>query len=133
MTNSGLEPEVLQPGPAALRRWRLLAATALGAVLVLSLLPVPELPLHPPRGSDKLIHVAMYAALTWSHVKAYPRCSYLVLGASLIGYGALVEIAQGFTATRSTDVGDALANGVGVLIMAASLALHGARKRRARL
>lgn len=125
-SNSGQEPEVLQPDPAALRRWRLFAAAALGAVLTLSLVPVPELPVRPPQITDKLVHVAMYAGLTWCHVKAYPRCNYVVLGASLIGYGAFIEILQGF-ADRSTDFGDALANGVGVLIMASSLALHRAR------
>jgi len=133
VTNSGLEPEVLHSNPAALRRWRLLAATALGAVLAVSLLPVPELPLRPPEATDKLVHVAMYAALTWCHVKAYPRCNQLVLGASLIGYGALIEVAQGYSASRTTEFGDALANGAGVLIMAAILALHRARARRARL
>jgi VanZ family protein len=132
VSNSGQEPEVLQPRPAALRRWRLIAAAAIGAVLALSLLPVPDLPVRPPRNTDKLVHVAMYAGLTWCHVKAYPRCSYFVLGASLVAYGALVEILQGFAA-RSPDYSDALANGVGVLIIILGLALHRARTHRTRL
>jgi hypothetical protein len=95
--------------------WTGLWCLGIAMLVVVSLLPAPELP-QPP-GSDKLHHFITYALLaTWA-VQLYARWPSLLgsgLGLVLLGIG--LEHAQGaLTDTRVSDSRDALANTLGVI------------------
>ena len=102
----------------------MLAAAATLVVLLLSLVPVPTLPLTPPSHTDKLIHVGLYAVLAGLWRRALPRVRWVHLALALIAYGAAIEFLQGCTANRSASLGDGLANTLGVLIMLAPTAFR---------
>lgn len=82
-------------------------------VLVLALLPSP-----PPgltTGWDKSNHLLAFAVLAWLGCKAFPqRVAVALLG--LLAYGALIEILQSFTPTRSAEWLDLLADSLGILV-----------------
>jgi hypothetical protein len=88
---------------------------AIAVVVVVSLLPAPELPNAP--GGDKLHHFLAYFALSAAAVQLYARWPALLgagLGLVLLGVG--LEHAQGaLTETRSADYSDALPNNQGVV------------------
>jgi VanZ family protein len=83
------------------------------AVMVLALLPAP-----PPMittGWDKSNHLLAFAVMAWLGCKAFPqRLVFILLG--LLAYGALIEILQSFTPTRSAEWFDFLADSVGILV-----------------
>ena len=82
------------------------------AVLVLALVPSP-----PPvftTGWDKSNHLLAFAVMAWLGCKAFPQRVAIVL-LSLLAYGALIEILQSFTPTRSAEWLDLLADGLGIL------------------
>lgn len=95
--------------------WSGLWSLAIAVVVVVSLVPAPDMP-HPP-GGDKLHHFLAYAALAASAVQLYARWPSLLgagLGLVLLGIG--LEHAQGaLTDTRMADQRDALANTLGVI------------------
>jgi VanZ family protein len=82
-------------------------------VLVLALMPAP-----PPMittGWDKSNHLLAFAVLAWLGCKAVPqRVSTMLFG--LLAYGALIEILQSFTPTRSAEWLDLLADCFGILL-----------------
>lgn len=96
--------------------WSTLWIAAIAAVVVVSLVPAPELPRVPP-GGDKLEHFLAYAALAAGAVQLYARWPALLgagIGLVLLGIG--LEHAQGLlTSTRDMDRWDALANTLGVI------------------
>lgn len=96
--------------------WSSLWCLAIAAVVVVSLVPAPDLPDLPP-GSDKWEHFLAYAALAAAAVQLYRRWPALLgagLGLVLMGIG--LEYAQGaLTQTRMMDRWDALANTLGVM------------------
>jgi len=98
------------------RPWLWLGAwgAAVLAVVVLSLIPPPPVPL--PRHGDKLEHLLAYAALAAGAVQLFAgRARLLAIGLALAALGVALEFAQGaFTATRMADPADALANALGV-------------------
>src|SRR5674476_148376 len=83
------------------------------AVLVLALMPSP-----PPMittGWDKSNHLLAFAVMAWLGCKAFPqRVVFTLLG--LLAYGALIEILQSFTPTRSAEWLDLFADGLGILL-----------------
>ena len=95
--------------------WCALWCTAIALLVVMSLLPAPELPDAP--GSDKLHHFLAYFALAAAAVQLFARWPALLgagLGLVLLGIG--LEHAQGaLTDTRMADRWDALANTLGVI------------------
>lgn len=102
-------------GPRAVRTWRWLLAGLVLVVSGLSLTPVPIEPLH-LGWWDKLNHACAFAALTLAAAFALPRWRdqpALIFGA-LLAFGALIEVAQSFTATRSAEWGDLLADVMGM-------------------
>ncbi|MEX2480432.1 MAG: VanZ family protein [Gammaproteobacteria bacterium] len=130
-TSSGREPENFEQAAAeSTIHWRALAWICAAAVLVISLLPVPDLPVEPPQDTDKLVHFGLYCGLAWLFSRAYPRCSFIMLGGILTGYGALIEFLQTATTARYGSFADGLANALGVLIML--LLIASIRRRRAR-
>ena len=93
--------------------WMGLWLAMVGAVVAGSLVAPPPLALEAPSGSDKLLHVLALGA-----VQLFARGRPLALaGAALMGLGYALEVLQGeLTLTRQFDPGDALANGLGVLL-----------------
>jgi len=81
------------------------------AVLVLALMPSP-----PPlvtTGWDKSNHSFAFVVMAWLGCKAFPqRVMAVLLG--LLAYGALIEVLQSFTLTRSAEWLDLLADCFGV-------------------
>lgn len=83
------------------------------AVLVLSLAPATTS--VPTTGWDKTNHLAAFACLAFLACRAYPGHLVAVL-MGLLTYGAFIEILQSFTPDRFAELGDLLADGVGLLI-----------------
>lgn len=96
--------------------WSALWCFAVALVVVLSLVPVPDLG-QLPSGTDKVEHFLTYAALAAGAVQLYPRWrSLLSVGVALVLMGIGLEYAQGaLTEYRMMDRADALANTLGVI------------------
>ena len=97
------------------RLWLSLWWLAVVVVFVVCLVPAPDLPLMPP-GGDKIEHFLAYFLLAASAVQIYqgPRALWRV-AIGLVALGVAVEFAQGaFTATRSMDAWDVVADTLGV-------------------
>ena len=88
------------------------------AVVVLSLIPPPPLPPGAFEGIDKVEHVLGYFALSAMGSALFARMPTRArIAAALVALGVAVEIAQGqWTATRTPDLLDAVANTFGVLL-----------------
>ncbi len=98
------------------RLWLGLWITAILALIVVCLIPLDSLP-PLPDNSDKVEHLFGYFALSAAAVQLFgTRRSLLLAGLGLVGLGLGIEIAQGFTAYRSSDPADAVANTLGVLL-----------------
>lgn len=106
----------------ALRRPRLWLAVWLGMVamvIVLSLVPPPDMAMTLPKNSDKVEHLLAYAALAFAGLQVFcGRRALWVLGVSLVALGVGLEVAQGVLvpAIRQMDWHDAVANACGVLL-----------------
>ena len=96
--------------------WSVLWCMAVASVVVLSLMPMPDLG-DLPEHSDKFEHFITYAVLACGAVQLYPRWrSLLVVGVALVLMGIGLEYAQrALTTTRMMDRADALANTLGVI------------------
>jgi VanZ family protein len=114
-------------------RWWLLWWLMVVAVVVASLLPAGDMPAL-PAGSDKLEHLLAYAVLMAGAVQVYARRASLVGAAlGLVLLGVLIELWQGQMGLgRQADAYDVLADGLGVLLGAAT-SLTGARDALLRL
>lgn len=95
------------------RLWRLAGWAGVTLTLVFSL-GTPALE-EGGRHTDKLVHLAGYALLTfwWAQLVVTRRWR---LAAAVILFGIAVEGLQGLTPNRQPDVLDALANSCGVLL-----------------
>jgi VanZ family protein len=88
---------------------------ACAAIGVLSLAPIAHLPPELSGWWDKLQHVAAFAALALLGCLAHPdRTPRVAIG--LLGFGVLIEVAQQASGWRFGEVGDWLADLLGVLI-----------------
>lgn len=103
--------------------WLLFVAWGV-AIIWLSLIPAPPGIENPLLGWDKLQHAAAYGLLTLLGFLAlgslipYPRRWALSAMLLAILFGALMEAAQGlFTATRTAEAGDLLADAVGAMLI----------------
>lgn len=98
------------------RLWLGLWVTAILALIVVCLIPLDSLP-PLPDNSDKVEHLFGYFVLSAAAVQLFGTRRWLLLaGLGLVGLGIGIEIAQGFTAYRSSDPADAVANTLGVLL-----------------
>lgn len=98
------------------RLWLGLWIAAIVALIVVCLIPLDSLP-PLPDNSDKVEHLFGYFVLSASAVQLFGnRRALLLAGLGLVGLGIGIEIAQGFTAYRSSDPADAVANTLGVLL-----------------
>lgn len=98
------------------RLWLGLWWLAIIVLIVVCLIPLDALP-PLPDNSDKIEHLLGYFLLSAAAVQLFAGWRVLLLAAvGLIALGIGIEFAQGFTAYRSSDAADALANTVGVLL-----------------
>lgn len=97
--------------------WLALWWLAIVVLVVLCLLPASDIP-EVPNGWDKVEHAFAYMVLAFGAVQLFAARRALFRAAvGLMLLGIAIEIAQGvFTATRSADVFDALADAVGIII-----------------
>lgn len=103
----------------------LLAILYSAAISVLFFIPSPELPDIEVSGWDKVIHCVIYFILInlwllYFYVKndfQFKANLVIILLLSLLLYGIIVEVLQDrFTATRSADIFDVIANLTGSLL-----------------
>lgn len=104
------------------RLWWLIGAGILGYIVYVTLTPHP--PPMPGRFTDKIFHVLGYFVLTGWFAQLYkPSRLRYYQAVGFIGLGTALEFAQLWVNTRSFDLGDIVANALGVL--AAWLLLRG--------
>lgn len=96
--------------------WHAIGWTYLAFVIYVSLTPSPpDLPGF--AGGDKFMHFVAYAMMMlWFGFLYRSRRSLLMLGALFICLGVVLDLLQGRTGYRSTEVLDMVANAFGVLI-----------------
>ncbi len=93
-----------------------------GCVLVGIVLYVCLTPLSVPPGAtlynDKVMHVLTFAFLAIWFGALLPAAviSRVFLFLTLFGFGILIEVLQSFTAFRSAEFGDVVADGVGAML-----------------
>jgi len=97
--------------PAAARWWRGLLLVLLCVITLLALAPAP--PKDADLGWDKLNHFAAFAALAVVAARGYARAP-LAVASGLLAYGALIELLQSLTPSRSAEWGDLFADGIGI-------------------
>ena len=96
--------------------WLWLGRSAIVGVLALSLVPLPQIPLTPPQ-SDKLEHLVANFALTFWYAQLCADTRALAWRAlGFVALGGIIEILQGFTAYRSAEWLDFVADGAGVAV-----------------
>lgn len=101
--------------PDSKQWWRCILAVLMFSVGWLALSPAPPEVLD--SGWDKLNHASAFAAITVAAVFAAPRSrtGRLALIGAVLCFGALIEIAQSFTPTRSAEWADLLADAIGIV------------------
>jgi VanZ family protein len=101
--------------------FRLLLAAALALTTWQALTPAP---VADPHGYDKLLHAAAFFAFAFLADRGWPDERYwLPKALPLLAYGALIELAQSTTASRSAEWLDLAADGAGLLLYALAAAL----------
>lgn len=93
--------------------WRLAYAVCVASVLVLSLMPAPPEALS--TGWDKTNHLLAFSSIMFLGYYAFPKKTFMVVVTS-IAIGALIEVLQSFTAYRTAEWGDLLADALGVML-----------------
>ena len=96
--------------------WLTLGRMGIVAVIVLSLLPLPQIPAVPPQG-DKIEHVLAYAVLTFWYSQLCADARALAWRAvAFAALGGALEIVQGMTPYRSAEWLDFVADAAGALL-----------------
>ncbi len=104
--------------------WATLGWLLVVGVIVGSL--VPARMLHAITIGDKHLHAASYFLLMVWFAGLYPRSRHLLIALVLFALGALLDMLQATTATRTFDLYDILADGIGVAVgLAVSLWVTG--------
>ena len=83
-------------------------------ILTVALLWPMEQPLPAPDGSDKIVHLAAFAALAFPLARTN-RVSLLLVFMGASAFGGLIELIQP-TFNRSADLNDWIADVLGVLL-----------------
>ena len=111
-----------------LNNFKLFFWLAIVAVILLSLLPISVPQLVLVSWEDKIHHSIAYGSLYFLAICAYSyRFSIWSIGAILVLFGLLMEIAQSMTAYRYGDPLDLLANTSGILLVGIAYSM---RRRR---
>ncbi|MHC4108651.1 MAG: VanZ family protein [Planctomycetota bacterium] len=114
-------------------RWTLLALAYMATLFLLSSIPdddgIGRRILFPPPAVQNLLHVPVYAGLTWVWWRALRKTRAAVLWAAAIaiGYGLLDEVHQMHVPGRFASVTDALLNAAGAAAVVAWVYLYRAR------
>jgi VanZ family protein len=116
-------------GPSSVRTWRALLVFLLVVVTYLALTPKPLQGFE--SGLDKVAHLLAFTALAFSGYLGFPasRGTRTALPFGLLAYGGLIEVLQLFVPGRTSEWGDLLADGIGIVfgIGLAALMLHSCR------
>jgi len=108
------------------RTWRVLLVLLLVVVSYLALTPKP--PEGFESGLDKVAHLLAFTSLALSGYLGFPASrgirTAVVFG--LLAYGGLIEVLQLFVPGRSSEWGDLLADGIGIVFGTglAALGIH---------
>ena len=94
--------------------WLGLGWLQVAVVIALGLAPSSELPTSTFQLNDKLVHFIQYFVLMLWFAGMTPVSRYWRIAVALALLGGAIEVLQGFTETRSTEVGDMLANLSGI-------------------
>lgn len=94
----------------------MISLVALAGVALVSLLPLSGAP-PTPSGTDKLVHVGLYAGLMYCHGRGWAQRDWLHIAILLCAYGVGLEFLQQAFPPRTRSFADALANCAGVSIM----------------
>ena len=70
--------------------------------------------------ADKVVHAGAFFCLALVGLRAYPARG-LAIVLALIVFGGAIELAQGFTSSRSQELGDFVADSIGIAV---GTALH---------
>ena len=90
-------------------------ATSLFAVVVLSLIPSPEIP--GPEGSDKALHLIAYGTIAFCGGLGFSSLDTRIMAASsAFGVGIMLEFLQATWFERQGSIWDTVANGAGVCL-----------------
>ncbi|MFD1697522.1 antibiotic resistance protein VanZ [Roseibium aestuarii] len=79
---------------------------------------------------DKIIHISFYAMLTLS-IHVLFNCRLRISAVTAFGLGVGGEIAQAFVPHHEASFADAFANGVGVALIVAAIALRRSEEKQA--
>jgi VanZ family protein len=100
------------------------------AVTALLLMPIPA-PSGSPGGLDKAAHallMGILAVLVWQSVPLPPRSRGILAVIATVAYAGAMELGQGLTPYRSTEVADVIAGGLGA-VLAIGIVLAASRRR----
>lgn len=91
-------------------------------ILIAVLMPGSDVPKVTIPYLDKVVHFTMFGVLTvcyyWDYHRTYCKLPlFLKTSIQLVLFGALTEVLQSFTADRSCDMKDLVADLLGVLII----------------
>lgn len=95
--------------------WKSIAASIF--ILIVCLIPSPNIPNTIPTINDKVIHCGLYVCLTFILLQELKQTKNRIAIAIIyaISFGIGIEILQTFTQSRSYDLHDLLANSIGTL------------------
>ena len=105
--------------------WQTLGYLLVCAVVYLSLGPPPDISPDDIPGLDKFFHFLAYSFLMLWFAQLHSRTVFWLIAALFFAMGAGMEVAQFLTDDRTFEVGDMVANGVGVGFGWASACLGG--------
>jgi VanZ family protein len=100
----------------------------LGICTWLALTPSP--PQEVFRLGDVVLHAFAFVYLSFALAFAHLDRRFGVVALALLGYGALIEVLQGFTATRAPEFGDLLVDAGGIVFGCLLYSAIGAPLRR---
>lgn len=80
--------------------------------------------------SDIVLHAFAFSYLTLAVGTAYPSVGAVYVAAWMLGYGAAIEVLQGFGTARHAELKDLLVDAAGILVGLGALRLLGGWSRR---
>lgn len=101
--------------------WWILAVACLAVITWASLIPSSQVP--GPQVSDIVMHLLGYAVLAALFTLAQRQPRPVLTAAAIIGWGIVLEIAQGVGGLRSAEVKDVIVDAVGALFGVLSVML----------
>ncbi len=96
--------------------WLVIGYIGVSLAIFASLIPPPDFLEEHFLYQDKLLHMGTYAILMGWFTQIYESKNYFIIGIGFILLGVFLEVMQNFTYYRTMDLGDILANCVGVFL-----------------